>query len=252
MNVTRAEYVEMLTSPWHIKRTPFYPFEKKSRSRRHNQYTLFVMHLFENIRSLRSLIEESSIHTVSISSNEHSEDEVVAAMTLKECGRRWRLTNSITRKAWSYRANGLNKLPPVGYILQIPDMLELFQASELLCMDINSSWKHLITTMHRGMTSRHRLNNCNRFSLVGIERIRRSKMLCVEMYLSWALIFSLLGYNYSAVTENIVMKTTRTTVIHLWTPNDIQRIFNFANENAAKYDDDEYHIELCGKVQFTK
>ena len=119
------------------------------------------MHLFENIRSLRSSIKESSVHTVSISSNKHSEDEVVAAMTLKECGRRWRLTNSITRKAWSYRANGLNKLAPVGYILQIPHVLESFEASELLCMDINSSWKHLITTMHRGMTSRHRLNDCN-------------------------------------------------------------------------------------------
>ena len=77
---------DMFSSAWKIRKKPFYQFEIKSRSRRHNKYTLFVMQNFAYIRQLRQMVEETSIAAVSISSNESSENEVIADMTFKEAG----------------------------------------------------------------------------------------------------------------------------------------------------------------------
>ena len=44
------------------------------------------MQNFAYIRQLRQMVEETSIAAVSISSNESSENEVIADMTFKEAG----------------------------------------------------------------------------------------------------------------------------------------------------------------------
>ena len=102
------------------------------------------------------------------------------------------------------------------------------------------------------MVSKRRRLFCNKLFRIGQECVRRGKHVFIEALITISTIICLFGEKCAKFKELIVRKTTRVTIIHVWSASMMKKIFYLANEHAAKVDYGLFKYELCGKVHYTR
>ena len=100
---------------------------------------------------------------------------------MKEIAQLWHLTSIIHRKAWSFRARELNKLPAIGKIYQIlPRISNNISTDRLLILEMEASWARFMSSMKKYAISKRREREVFKYFNAGIESIKKRQHLFIE------------------------------------------------------------------------
>lgn len=249
------DYEPFFENARRIRSQAFYFFELNNRSRRLSGYALFVIYVYFYVKYLRFIAtNRTDITVISITLDDDEEEpEYVRSYTLKEVSQRWNLLSIIVVKAWKFRANKLNQRPPVGKIVSARRTIAMdISLDHIICLDVENSWNIIRMMIQKYMVSKRRCLFCNKLFRIGQECVRRGKHVFIEAPITISTIFCLFGEKCGKFQELIVSKTTRVTIMHVWSASMMKKIFHLANEHAAKVNYGLFKYELCGKVHYTR
>ena len=139
-----SDYVPMFDDATLILTTPFYLFEQHTRSRRLNNFSLYVKHCYHYRRILAEIAEwDDANEDMSIVSLEFQDGQDYYqndTLTLSQVAYNWNLLNIQIQKAWRFRANKLNARPPICIIKNTPHWLKKKSKTMLLFRDMQHCW----------------------------------------------------------------------------------------------------------------
>ena len=240
-------YQPMFGNPILVQTSPLYYFEKPI-NYGISGYNVFVKHMFWYKWFLEMVTNESE--AVSITSDD--KPVITEKLTLKMVAREWNLNSFLIKKAWKVRSNRLNQCPVPSLFDKVPEPIIAVNHSELLFNDLHYNWSRVFRSIHSEMLSKRRLEDLNRYMSIRYESVRIGKYIYKQLYISPSLRKSLFGKIFEIVKNEIVSKTAKRTILHVWSLNRIKQILTLANECASTVHREEHNYHLYGKIDYRR
>lgn len=145
----------------------------------------------------------------------------------------------------------LNSRPTIGQFEIPPETITELDPKDLVLENLRHNWLDFSKKIYCGLKSRNDDTESGTIIIFGFERVRLSYSLYVSYYASPSLLKSLFGNHFSQIQpQNIVRRTKRTMIIHLYSATMINNVLTLSCECASKTMKRGYTFQLCGKVDF--